>query len=233
MSGDAKIWRPHNKDTKRRVFNKLEEVSKMTGRPNTYPNPDEQPSPAADAGSRAPDRDDIARLLREVEPWCEWLEFDNDGWIRMNGGLFEPVLFERGSEDREAMWDLFGAICEDIEHRGWRWGRDAATGLYRVVTPREGHPIKDWFFHGEWKMLLLAYRDAIRAAICTCGSEDGWHLADVCPLGGKSADLADVCFECGGEGVTIEHRYGRLPEYPEEVPCSTCNGIGKVRSDAE
>lgn len=36
------------------------------------------------------------------------------------------------------------------------------------------------------------------------------------------------CKLCGGTGEQVEFSYGRLPEYPEKVPCDICQGTGKA-----
>jgi hypothetical protein len=36
------------------------------------------------------------------------------------------------------------------------------------------------------------------------------------------------CKLCEGTGEQVEFSYGRLPEYPEKVPCDACQGTGKA-----
>jgi len=173
-----------------------------TGR--MYETIDEQPSPTSTIEVKDdPDEDKalkLARLLREIAKLDENLvRFDpkeNLFWVCHTGVWF---LITRPNktldEDR-----ILGAISADCDARGIKchiFNHFPIHGgiAFRAIMKR--HNIGEIIGDSETSRLhaaLLAYRDALQSQ-CTCESEDGWHLADVCPLGGASEELAGAANE--------------------------------------
>jgi len=176
----------------------------------------QQPSPTAN----------IEELLREIEPHVEWIQFDRskDSWLIRSWPSDRHIDINDGLDQ----FMFIGAIYADCQERGWYLFRDKGlVGIRRHKDPASIGPIKSQVkeVNGLVNAILLAYRNALLAQ-CTCESEDGWHLVDVCPLGGTSKELAGA--ECAHCSYTVQE--GKRTKYKQ---CRTCtekyhNGTSKV-----
>lgn len=144
----------------------------------------------------------IADLLREIEPWCEWLEIiDDEVYVEHRYGC--PIRIA-GKADIIAIKlfhrDLLGAICAECESRKWIYHLLNHYDQWRFQIALYG--IAGWIKSDSDKSrchaALLAFRDALRAAA--------------------------VCPECDGR-----KRFLQFIDWKKQVhECPECNGTGKA-----
>ena len=143
--------------------------------------PQETPSPATDPiiVDTDPDSDDVAKLLRDVAALLDpgylqtWKKEDGSRWWK-----FGDWVMNEDTRD----FILLGAICADCDARNWlvQLSSDFHDGelLYSAEVKNDekwcaGEPDRSPAF-----AVADAFRDALRAARCTCEPDVEWHWND-------------------------------------------------------
>jgi hypothetical protein len=160
------------------------------------------------------------KLLREIEPWCEWLElFEKPGRLCIND---ESWMWLDYIEKNENQFRLLGAICADCRERFRQLEiLIYANGAQATIKTDMGH--HKAVGHTELHAALLAFHDALINSI----SDGQEYQAEVkikwyCGMYKNAGDHFSEPTECEATFYTKSD----VQEWQEEscsAVCPSCN----------